>query len=186
LPSLAAQTGLGADELSKLRIEAFATYLRSAIGDDILTPEEESHVQILTRALGVDLGRGAWELPLHTLAFNPSPVDFGTQAVGTTSPPQTVTVTNTSPFDTDYVNSVSVSPSTSDFKVAPGGDGCTGSRIGPSGYCTVSVTYSPSATDDETAQLQVDIFGFPPGAFIQWDLGTSSVTFRDLASRQPT
>lgn len=56
LPALAAQTGISLEELATQRAAAFATYVHQAAGDDILTPEEESHVQELVRVLGVDLG----------------------------------------------------------------------------------------------------------------------------------
>jgi hypothetical protein len=56
LPVLASQAGLSPDELARMRTQAFATYLQRAVGDDILTPEEEAHVQSLTRVLGIDLG----------------------------------------------------------------------------------------------------------------------------------
>jgi hypothetical protein len=56
LPSLASQTGFSAEELAAKKTEAFAAYVRQAVGDEILTPEEEAHVQELVRVLGVDLG----------------------------------------------------------------------------------------------------------------------------------
>jgi hypothetical protein len=56
LPVLAPQTGLSVGELASQRTSAFATYVRQAVGDEILTPEEEGHVQELVRVLGIDLG----------------------------------------------------------------------------------------------------------------------------------
>jgi len=56
LPALAAQTGLTPQVLATQRTAAFATYVQQAVGDDILTPEEESHVHELVRILGIDLG----------------------------------------------------------------------------------------------------------------------------------
>jgi len=36
--------------------EAFTSFVQRAVGDEILTPEEEDHVQEVVRILGVDLG----------------------------------------------------------------------------------------------------------------------------------
>jgi endogenous inhibitor of DNA gyrase (YacG/DUF329 family) len=56
LLALAARTGLTTRELATQKTAAFTTYVQQAAGDDILTPEEESHVQELVRVLGIDLG----------------------------------------------------------------------------------------------------------------------------------
>jgi hypothetical protein len=56
LPVLATQTGLAPEQLAQKRTEAFTSYVQRAVGDEILTPEEEEHVQELVRILGVDLG----------------------------------------------------------------------------------------------------------------------------------
>lgn len=53
LPVLAPQTGQSPEKLARKRTEAFAKYLRHAVSDEIMTPEEETHVQSLTRALGL-------------------------------------------------------------------------------------------------------------------------------------
>jgi len=56
LPALATQTGLAPEQLAQEKTEAFTSYVQRAVGDEILTPEEEDHVQELVRILGVDLG----------------------------------------------------------------------------------------------------------------------------------
>jgi hypothetical protein len=56
LPALAMQTGLASDQLAQEKTEAFTSYVQRAVGDEILTPEEEDHVQELVRTLGIDLG----------------------------------------------------------------------------------------------------------------------------------
>jgi hypothetical protein len=55
LPVLASQTGLSAGELAKTNTATFASYLERAVGDDLLTPEEETHVNQLVQVLGIDL-----------------------------------------------------------------------------------------------------------------------------------
>lgn len=56
LPALATQTGLAPEQLAQEKTEAFTSYVQRAVGDEILTPEEEDHVQELVRILGIDLG----------------------------------------------------------------------------------------------------------------------------------
>jgi hypothetical protein len=56
LPALQAASGLPPELLAAKRTQAFQAYVRQAVGDDILTPEEETHVQDLVRVLGIDLG----------------------------------------------------------------------------------------------------------------------------------
>ncbi len=56
LPALAAQAGLTSEQLAQEKTDAFSTYVKRAVGDEILTPEEEDHVQGLVRILGIDLG----------------------------------------------------------------------------------------------------------------------------------
>lgn len=55
LSVLASQTGLSAAELAETNTATFATYLARAVGDDLLTPEEENHVNQLVQVLGIDL-----------------------------------------------------------------------------------------------------------------------------------
>lgn len=55
LPVLASQTGLSAADLAETNTATFASYLQRAVGDDLLTPEEESHVNQLVQVLGIDL-----------------------------------------------------------------------------------------------------------------------------------
>jgi hypothetical protein len=54
LPVLAGRTGLPAEQLALERTRAFASYVQRAAGDDILTPEEEQHVERLLTVLGID------------------------------------------------------------------------------------------------------------------------------------
>jgi hypothetical protein len=56
LPALATGTGLTSEQLAREKTEAFKSYVQRAVGDEILTPEEEEHVQELVRVLGIDLG----------------------------------------------------------------------------------------------------------------------------------
>jgi hypothetical protein len=70
LPDLVVATGFSPEELAAKKASAFAAYIQQAAGDDILTPEEEAHVQELVRILGIDLGaflRANPELGRHVM-----------------------------------------------------------------------------------------------------------------------
>jgi hypothetical protein len=56
LPALATQTGLAPEQMAQEKSDAFSSYVQRAVGDEILTPEEEDHVQELVRIIGIDLG----------------------------------------------------------------------------------------------------------------------------------
>jgi hypothetical protein len=82
----------------------------------------------------------------------PSTLNFGTQAIGTTSAVQTLTLTNP-------VNAISVALAVStssitgnDFAVAQ--NGCQ-QPVPPGGSCTFSLTFTPSAAGPRSALFAV-------------------------------
>ncbi|MEO8101152.1 MAG: choice-of-anchor D domain-containing protein, partial [Betaproteobacteria bacterium] len=81
--------------------------------------------------------------PAITLSPN---LAFGNQEEGTTSVPQVVTLTNTSPVSITLTSALSVSPA-GQFNVTPAGaTPCTNGLVVPSlGSCTVNVTFAPAA-----------------------------------------
>ncbi len=90
--------------------------------------------------------------PIPTLAISPSSLNFGTQLVGVTSAPQTVTVTNNNNGTVTF-SSISITGTNSaDFSKAT--DTCSPS-VAAGAQCTVSVTFTPSAPPklNETAAL---------------------------------
>jgi hypothetical protein len=88
------------------------------------------------------------------LTLSPASLGFGSVAVGTTSSPQTVTVTN--------VGSVSASFS-APFGFDSGGADChdfhnspqCGTSLAPGKSCTVAVTFKPTASGTRTGQFVV-------------------------------
>jgi hypothetical protein len=97
---------------------------------------------------------GAMAAPASAAAavtFTPPSLTFGSQAVGTTSPPQTITVANTGDASM-FINSAAV-PNTLDFTVVS--DGCSGLTLPAGTSCDMSITFNPSATGTRTAALTV-------------------------------
>src|SRR5207249_3802179 len=85
--------------------------------------------------------------PSPNVGLSPSSLNFGNQNVGTTSNPQTVTVTNTGNSDLN-VTAVSVTESNrADFNQT---NTCT-SAVAPQATCTITVTFTPSISGTETA-----------------------------------
>jgi uncharacterized protein YjiK len=75
-------------------------------------------------------------------------LDFGHSSVGTQTSTQDITVTNSGSADL-HISSVSAS---GDFLET---DGCTTAAITPSNYCTVSVSFLPTATGTRTGTLTI-------------------------------
>jgi hypothetical protein len=85
------------------------------------------------------------------ISISPSALGFGTVVTGSTSPPQTVTVTNAGTAAAP-VGSVATS---GDFHQT---NNC-GSSIAAGASCTVSVTFAPTATGTRTGNLAVTASG---------------------------
>lgn len=101
-------------------------------------------------------GRGVWQIPLWTAGttlttatVSPTSLRFSSQAYGTTSTAQTVTVTNT--------GSTALTPTS----IAVSGDfgetdNCANATVQAGASCTVQVTFTPSQTGTLTGQLTID------------------------------
>jgi len=81
-------------------------------------------------------GTGATPAPVAT--FSPSTLNFNNQLVGTTSAPQTVTLTNTGSADLT-ITKITISGAFAETNNCP-------ATLSPSQSCTISVTYSPTQT----------------------------------------
>src|SRR5918912_1082561 len=75
------------------------------------------------------------------VSFTPTSLTFPAQAIGTTSAPQSITVTNTGNAGL-FINSAAVR-NTLDFTEVS--DGCSGLTLAPGTSCSVSITFAPGA-----------------------------------------
>ncbi|MDE3163312.1 MAG: choice-of-anchor D domain-containing protein, partial [Acidobacteriota bacterium] len=100
-------------------------------------------------------GRGIWQIPLWTAGTQlttatlaPASLSFASQAYGSTSGAQTVTLTNT--------GSIALVPTavtvTGDFAET---DHCLNATVNAGGSCTIQATFTPSQTGTRTGQLTV-------------------------------
>jgi hypothetical protein len=97
---------------------------------------------------------GAMAVPAAAAAavtFTPASLTFGSQDVGTTSAPQTVTVTNSGDANL-FISGVSISQAGLDFNTD---EACAGLTLIPGASCTMSVVFNPSATGTRTGTLNV-------------------------------
>jgi len=92
---------------------------------------------------------------------SPSGLDFGDQTVGTTSDPQTATITNTSGAVLRIFGVGISGPNFGDFAATT----TCGSRLAAGASCTIDVTFTPGARGDRHASLRiVDDGGASPQA----------------------
>src|ERR671930_518418 len=81
------------------------------------------------------------------VTFTPTSLTFAAQAIGTTSAPQSITITNTGNAGL-FINSAAV-PNTLDFTEVS--DGCSGLTLAAGTSCSVSITFSPTASGTRSA-----------------------------------
>jgi hypothetical protein len=85
------------------------------------------------------------------VSFSPTSLTFSAQNVGVTSAAQTVTVTNGGAANLS-ISTVSIG-GTNASSFAKSADTCSGVAVTPNNTCTVSVTFTPSATGSLSASL---------------------------------
>jgi Abnormal spindle-like microcephaly-assoc'd, ASPM-SPD-2-Hydin/Putative Ig domain len=85
-----------------------------------------------------------------SVTLSPSPMTFGSQAVGTTSVAQTLTLTNHGTAS-QFINGVS----TTGLDFNRTNDLCIGSSVAAGGSCTITIVFNPTATGSRTAILTV-------------------------------
>ncbi len=101
-------------------------------------------------------GRGIWQIPLFTAGtqitsatVSPVNLNFGTQAYGSPSTPQTVTLTNTG----GIALSVSSIATSGDFSET---DTCQSASIAAGESCVIHVVFTPTQAGSRTGQLAID------------------------------
>jgi hypothetical protein len=139
-------------------------------------------------------------LPAPALQMHPSSLNFGSQTVGTTSTPRTITLTSTGavPLSISSITLTGTSPG--DFAET---DNCPigSNTLAVNASCTITITFSPTANGTRTASVTVTdsaagspqsvalngtggsatpiIYfsdGFESGDFSNWNLGSSDST----------
>ncbi len=114
-------------------------------------------IALATLVAALSGGSGALAITNGPLSAAPDPVPFNTEALGITTPSQTVTLTNTG---SSAVNISGVNPS-NDY--ATSNDNCTGASLNQNDTCTVDVAFTPQSvgSDDGTLTISDDDPGSP-------------------------
>lgn len=84
-------------------------------------------------------------------AITPGSIDFGTRQTGSTSPAQTVTVTNSGTSALTLGAASVGGVNAGDFSVVS--DGCAGASLAPAASCTIDATFTPVAAGARAAAL---------------------------------
>jgi hypothetical protein len=87
------------------------------------------------------------------VSLSPASLNFGNQPKNTTSAPLTETVTNTGTATLTISSASLTGTNPGDF--AKTGDTCTGANVAPSGTCTITVTFTPTAIGGRSGTLTV-------------------------------
>jgi hypothetical protein len=121
-----------------------------------------SWMAVSLMAVGAPVAAGALAAPAYAQAsaftLTPASLTFGSQATGTTSAPQTVTITNTGTANL-LINGEAISgPDAGDFGTA---ENCAGLTLTPGTSCTESVIFQPTTTGTRSATLTVTAGGSP-------------------------
>ncbi len=107
----------------------------------------------------IGTGKPVWQTRIANFAapgcggvtLDPTSLTFAAQAVGTTSPSQQVTLTNSQSTALTINNIFGGGADPSDFKQ---GNDC-GSSVPAGGSCTITISFAPTATGTRTATLSV-------------------------------
>src|SRR2546426_336660 len=92
------------------------------------------------------------------LPISPTNLAFGTQRLSTTSPAQTVTLTNSGTATLSITSIARARPNSSDFAVSCSGVGpcpLAGGPVAASASCAFTVTFTPAATGARTATVTI-------------------------------
>ena len=98
-----------------------------------------------------DFNSGVLDVLLPTLSISPSSIDFGNQAVGGPSAPQSVTITNSTSQALTLSGITFTGANGSDFQET---DNC-GTSLASGASCTVQVTFTPGATGARSATINI-------------------------------
>jgi hypothetical protein len=87
------------------------------------------------------------------ITFSPSTLNFGSEPVGQTTAPQNITLTNVSGITSVSISSISIKGAErADFADT----NTCGSTLGPGASCTISVTFTPTATGVRSAHVSIN------------------------------
>lgn len=123
-----------------------------------LTAGETATVTMITSRAGYDNGSAAIAGASLVARATPSPtsLDFGLQAVGSTSSLQTLTITSSGTTDL-VIGAGATSITGSDAAMFTiDADNCSGQTLSPSQTCSIDVSFAPTSDGEKLATLRVN------------------------------
>lgn len=134
---------------SSCTIDVEFTPLEEGVRDAILRVEHTGKDGLAAADL-----TGIGEKVTPPLTINPSPVDFGEQTVGRTSPPQRAQVTNDGLVPAEITSVAVTRRDGLDFRLPV--DGCTAMALLPGESCAVDISFTPSEPQHRDGILRVE------------------------------
>jgi hypothetical protein len=119
--------------------------------------------------------------PAAAITVSPASVSFAAQVVGTTSPAQKITVTNTGNGGLAIGSITVAGTNASDFPTS--GDTCSGATVAPGATCSIAADFAPRAAGSRSAALAIadNTASSPQGVSL-----TGQATAKVLANPQLT
>lgn len=130
---------------------------------------------------------GTGTMPTPVVGLSPTSIPFGSQTLGTTSTPQTITVSNTGSATLNFTNIQLTGVNANQYQIVSAGTTC---QVGvpvsaPSGTCSIEVEFAPTAaasanaavtlTDDANPTTQsVTLTGTGTGAVASYSANSMS------------
>ena len=100
----------------------------------------------------VNYTTGGLDYFLPTVTISPSPLDFASVAINSTTPAQALTITNNTPTSINLTSTSLTGPNNSEFAISAT---TCGETLAAAASCTASVTFSPAAGGPATAAFNV-------------------------------
>jgi DNA-binding beta-propeller fold protein YncE len=124
----------------------------TSIGGEVYTGQTASRVG----SAGAQASRSVIisAAPQPAVSVSAHSLDFGVIAIGHTSLPQAITVTNSGQAPLVISSAVLAGTNKRDYKITS--DTCSGHTISASGACTTTLTFTPGGTGARAAQLAYD------------------------------
>jgi hypothetical protein len=122
----------------------------SRTGSLIITntlPATDGPLQVLLSGTGI--------VPAPIVSLSTNGVDFATQAIGTTSAPQTVTLHNTGNASLSIQTVAGTGANAGDFAITNSSTCTNGSSVAINGSCTIQVTFTPTGNGERSATIGI-------------------------------
>jgi hypothetical protein len=110
-------------------------------------PATDGPLQVLLSGTGI--------VPAPIVSLSTNGVDFATQAIGTTSAPQTVTLRNTGNASLSIQTVAVTGANAGDFAITNSSTCTNGSSVAINGSCTIQVTFAPTGNGARSATISI-------------------------------